>query len=316
MNLYENIKSSLRESESPTVVLNFEYLYNDEGATTINGYDIVADETGVYDLFADYTLLGSSGDTFEYEYNSEDDTVRCSKVGKNLWFILTGEEFTIANETLNEAESLKEDFDLKSDDEIEQEVENYRVSQLDKINKNREEDEANHKSYMQRRKEELRDYKKNRAERLKKYQDENDPNEERLNAKREELRQKREQDRADYQRWFEQAKEEFKDDFSNVEALTDLTNMENPGNWHYGGFHVRFTYNGKSYEIGWYDDEVYLPTKSGTRRLIACREIPNNGVHKWGDVPTIREMEPEDFGIPTTSNRRVLPKKIDLSKLD
>jgi hypothetical protein len=215
--------------------------------------------------------------------------------------------------------SLLEDFNLPTDDDIEAEVEKYRTSQMDKITKHEQDDEVKHQEMLNYFKQQKRDYMKNRKDSLKKYRADNEPTEERLNAKREELRQKREKDREDYQRWFNETKEKKAKYFSDVNALTDLRDMENPGDFKYGGFNVCFTYNGKSYWVGWYDSDVYLPfdSRDGYYQWEYGYEIPNSDVHKWKkEIKPIRSMSPEEFGLevkPGSKNR--VKGIIDLSKL-
>lgn len=219
----------------------------------------------------------------------------------------------------NVYQCLTEDFNLPTDDDIEQEVEKYRSSQLDKITKHEQDDEIKHQEMLNYFKKQKQDYLKNRKNSLKKFRDDNDPTEERLNAKREELRQKREKDREDYKRWFDEAKKDKARYFSDVNALTDLADKENPGDFKYGGFNVCFTYNGKSYWVGWYDSEVYLPSDSrdGYYQWEYGYEIPNNDVHKWKrEIKPIREMSPEEFGLEVKPGSKDRVKGIiNLNKL-
>ena len=216
-------------------------------------------------------------------------------------------------------QSLYEDYNLPSDEDIEAEVEKYRTSQLDKITKHEQDDEVKHQEMLNYFKQQKKDYMKDREASLKKYRDENDPTEERLNAKREELKKKREEDRADYQRWFEEAKEKKARYFSDVNALTDLCDMENPGDFKYGGFNVCFTYNGKSYWVGWYDSDVYLSgdARDGYYQWEYGYEIPNSDVHKWKrEINPIREMSPEEFGLEVKPGSKDRVKGIiNLNKL-
>ena len=192
----------------------------------------------------------------------------------------------------------EEEYGLPTDEDIENEVEKYRTSQLDKITKHEQDDEVKHQEMLNYFKQQKKDYLKNRKDSLKKYREENEPTEDKLNAKREELRQKREKDREDHIRWFNKAKEDNARYFSDVNALTDLRDMENPGNFLHGGFDVRFTYNGKSYAIAWYDSEAYCSDKDGYYELRWCGEIPTDEVHKGFREPEhITEMRPEEFGL-------------------
>ena len=215
---------------------------------------------------------------------------------------------------------LVEDFNLPSDEDIENEVEKYRTSQIDKMSKHDAEEEVKHQEMLNYFNKQKKDYLKNRKEQLKKYREENEPTEERLNAKREELRQKREKDREDYQRWFNKAKEDKARYFSDVYALSDLADKENPGDFKYGGFNVCFTYNGKSYWVGWYDSDVYLPidSRDGYHQWEYGYEIPNSDVHKWKkEIKPIREMSPEEFGLEVKPGSKDRVKGIIyLSKLD
>jgi hypothetical protein len=216
-------------------------------------------------------------------------------------------------------QSLYEDYNLPSDEDIEAEVEKYRTSQLDKIAKHEQDDEVKHQEMLNYFKQQKKDYMKNRKDSLKKYRDDNDPNEERLNAKREELKKKREEDRANYQRWFEEAKEKKARYFSDVNALTDLSDKENPGDFKYGGFNVCFTYNGKSYWVGWYDSDVYLSgdARDGYYQWEYGYEIPNSDVHKWKrEISPIKEMRPEEFGLEVKPGSKDRVKGIiNLNKL-
>lgn len=215
---------------------------------------------------------------------------------------------------------LIEDFNLPSDEDIENEVEKYRTSQIDKMSKHDAEEEVKHQEMLSYFNKQKKDYLKNRKEQLKKYREENEPTEERLNAKREELLKKREEEKAQNQKWFEETKEKKKRYFSDVNALTDLSDNENPGDFKYGGFNVCFTYNGKSYWVEWYDSDVYLPNdrRDGYSQWCGGYEIPNEDVHKYKrDIKKLRAMDPEDFGLEVKPGTRDRVKGIiNLSKLD